>query len=380
MLLSLTFALMSLAVVAALGLAARRARTNAAHAADYDRAVFRDQLEELQRDEEKGLISPAEAAAARNEVSRRLLETASRRDEGAALHNPIRVALLTALAIPLLAVPLYLRYGAPREPDVPLQARLENAMANKDFPALIARVEKRVEETPDDVTGWEILSTGYSKMERYGDAARAYANRIKLGQNTADNLTDMGEALTLDNGGQISANAAQAFADALKLDPKLPKARFFVALAALQAGKLDEAEQGLTALLADSPADAPWRGAVQDQLDRVKQARAGGGAAVPPVAGMAGMPGPTQEQVNAAQNMSAEDRQAMIRTMVDRLAEKLKASPDDLDGWQRLIRARLVLGDAAAAAATLKDARDHFKDKAEALSALDALAKEANIP
>ena len=98
------------------------------------------------------------------------------------------------------------------------------------------------------------------------------------------------------------------------------------------------------------------------------------------MAGMAGMPGPTQEQVDAAQNMSAEDRQAMIRTMVDRLAEKLKASPDDLDGWQRLIRARLVLGDAAAAAATLKDARDHFKDKAEALSALDALAKEANIP
>lgn len=379
MLLLLTFVLMSLAVIGILAVAARRATTSTARAVDYDRAVFRDQLEELQRDEARGVISPAEAEAARNEVSRRLIDTADRQESTIpAVNNPARLALLAALVIPVIATPLYLRYGAPHEPDVPLAARLDQAMANQDFPALIARVEKRIEETPDDVKGWEILSSAYMKLDRYGDAARAFANRIKLGQNTADNLTDMGEALTLDNGGQITPDAAQAFADAVKLDPKLPKARFFVALAAMQAGKLDEAEQSLTALMNDSPADAPWRGAVQDQLDRLKQVKAAGAA--PPMAGMGGMPGPTQEQVDAAQNMSAGDRQAMIRTMVDRLAEKLKANPDDAEGWQRLIKAHMVLGDAAAASEALKAARDHFKDKPETITALAALAKELNIP
>jgi cytochrome c-type biogenesis protein CcmH len=91
------------------------------------------------------------------------------------------------------------------------------------------------------------------------------------------------------------------------------------------------------------------------------------------------MPSPSRDQVQAAQAMNPADRQAMIRGMVDGLAAKLKANPKDEAGWLRLIRARQVLGDAAAARTARDQALAAFTGDAAAQGRIRAAAVEMGL-
>jgi cytochrome c-type biogenesis protein CcmH len=177
-------------------------------------------------------------------------------------------------------------------------------------------------------------------------------------------VADYGEALVLANSGVVSAAAHDLFKEALGQDPKLPKARFYAALALKQEGKTAEAKAAFDVFLSETPPDAPWRAMLEAEMREL--------ASTPPEIDPAAM--------EAAANMSAEDRQAMIRSMVDGLEEKLKANGKDLDGWLRLIRARGVLGDTEKATLAVQSAKDQFKDDPQALARLEGLAKEMNIP
>ena len=329
----------------------------------YDRAIFRDQLAELDRDMARGAIGRAEAEAARNEIARRLIGVPADRPRGATAGAPQWVAVLAALLIPLVAVPLYLREGRPSLPDVPLVARLDNAVAAGDFDAMIVKVERHLAGQLDDVKGWQVLAPAYRWAERWGDAAEAYATILTLQPPDAATLADYAEMLVFANQGLVSADARRSFTAALKLDAKLAKARFFEALALKQEGKTGEARAAYEALLADAPADAGYRVAVEAEIREM--------TARPPAL--------SQDTIAAAQNMSADDQQAMIRSMVDGLEQKLLANGEDLEGWLRLIRARSMLKDAEKASGAYKTARQHFKNRPEALTALDGLAKEIGI-
>jgi cytochrome c-type biogenesis protein CcmH len=265
--------------------------------------------------------------------------------------------------IPAIAIPAYQKLGFPGVADVPLQARLDSAAANKDYPAMIALLERHVDKSPDDLQSWVFLSDAYVKLDRFGDAAVAMSNLLRLRGRDALTLTDYGEMLTVANEGMVTPEAARVFSEALQLEPKYPKARFLAALSLKQEGKTAEAKAAFEALMADTPADAPWRVAVDDQLKS-----------------FAAVPGPNAEQVAAAQTMSQEDQQAMIRGMVDKLAEKLAGNPDDLEGWLRLVRAWAVLGETAKATAARTTAQTQFKDRPEALAQIDALSKDINLP
>ena len=198
----------------------------------HDRAVFRDQLGELDRDMARGVIGPAEAEAARNEISRRLLQ-ANPQVPGHSSRTPL-VAILGILMIPAVALPLYLQRGSPNLPDVPLAARLENAIQNQDFDAMIAKVERHMAEKPGDIQGWTVLATSYKRLERWDDAANAYANVMRLARATPQTIADYGEMVVFANQGMVTAEAHRAFSEALKLDPKLPKARYFQGMALKQ--------------------------------------------------------------------------------------------------------------------------------------------------
>ena len=329
----------------------------------YDRAIFRDQLAELDRDVERGTIGATEAEAARNEISRRLISAAGAAPRARPLGTPF-LALLAALIIPAIALPLYLRAGSPTLPDVPLAARLQNAAATGDLDALIAKVEQHLAENPDDLQGWKVLAPTYVRAQRWSDAAEAQRNILRLSQPTATGLADYGEALVLANRGTVSADAHKLFGEALKLDPKLPKARYYDALALKQEAKTADARAAFEAFLADTPSDAPWRDMLLAEMQDIGK---------PP-------PGPDQKTIEAAANMSPQDRQNMIRSMVDGLEEKLNTNGNDLDGWLRLIRARSVLGEAGKAKSAYDKAAGQFKNDPKALAALDGLARELNIP
>lgn len=311
----------------------------------FDQAVYRDQLAELERDRARGVIGDAEAEAARNEISRRLIEAARPQSEPAAGKTGV-MGLIGAALVPLVAIPLYLNSGMPRLADVPLSARLEKAMDNQDFAALVAKVERHLAQNPDDIEGWKVLAPAYKRERRWQDAADAYANIVRLSQPDAATITDLGEMLVFANDGMVTAEAARAFATALKADAKMPKARFFAALALKQEGRKDEARRAFKVLLAEGPTVAAWRPMVEAEL---KDLAATG------------------------------DRQAMIRAMVEGLEERLKTDSDDLEGWQRLIRSRAVLKELDKAKAAYATARHHFMDRPKALAALDGLAKEMGI-
>lgn len=363
----IVFAAMTAAVISALlvPVVKNRGADEPADRNAYDRAVFRDQLAELERDAERGTIGPAEADAARNEISRRLIavaEAAPRQKKPMAMGLPL-VAIVAALLVPAIALTLYLKSGSPQLPDVPLAERMANAEQNNDFDALLVKVEKHLAEKPDDAEGWKVLAPAYRRAGRWADAAEAFRNIVRLTPPDPAVLADYGEALVMEAQGMVSAEAHALFTKALALDAKLPKARFFDALALKQEGKTEEAKAAFKSFLDDSPADAPWRSMLTAELDDIN-----------------GRPPALDSKTMAdAANMNAGDRQAMIRSMVDGLEQKLTANPDDLDGWLRLIRARAVLGDTDKAKAAYDKALAQFSGNGDALAQIASLAREMNI-
>lgn len=363
MLIFLVFAVLAAGAGLAVSWPLLTTRTRGASRAEHDEALFRDQLAELERDKARGLIAPKEAEAARNEIARRLLAVgkvggaSERADSG-------KWAILAAAGfIPLVSLAIYLAVGAPARPDVPLKQRLDSAIANNDFVALMARAEAHLAETPDDVRGWEVLAPLYRKSERYADAARAYSNILRLSAPRSELYADYGEMLVLANNGLVPGEATQAFAEALKLDPKLPKARFYAGLALKENGKTAEALALWQALLADTGPTDSWRSVLEAQI-----------ASLSPAA-----PTLSDDQIAAAQSMKSEDREKMIRGMVDGLEARLKSAPSDLEGWQRLIRARAVLGEMDKARAAYETARAQFKADSQAMATLAQSAKQLGI-
>lgn len=347
-----------------------RTRTSAVAAeGQADLAVYRDQLAEIERDRAGGLIGAAEGEAARAEVARRILRVA---DAGGTAPLPSRdgrrriAAVLALIGIPLFAGGLYFALGSPQFAGQPLAARLDAGPDKADVAILVRRVEDHLKANPDDGRGYEIIAPVYFRLGRYDDAARAWANAIRLNGSSAGRQNGLGETLTSAAGGVVTAEAKAAFEATLKDNPKDPMARYFLGLAAEQDGRPQEAASIWSALAADTPPGAPWSALLQGALARV-------GAPV------ANQPGPSAADVAAAQEMSAEDRNAMVRGMVDRLSQRLSENGDDLEGWLRLMRAWNVLGEAGKAREATAKARTQFAGNLQALGRIDALAQELGL-
>lgn len=328
------FAAMALGASAALAapLLVRRAppRPRAAH----DLEIYRDQLLEVARARDGGLIPESEAEAAEAEIGRRLLaaEDALRGGEAAppAARRP-GLALVLGLAVPALAAAVYGSLGAPGLPAGPAAERA--AATADDLPALAARLAARLEAGPGDPRGWRLLGRVLSGLERFDESARAYGRAAALLPGDAGLRALRGEALAAADGGRVTEAARRAFADALARDAGEPRARFYLGLAALQAGDRQAALARWRALAADSGPDSPWLPALRRRIDALA-------GAAPPQAG------PDASDVAAAALLSAEDRAAMIRSMVEGLARRLEEDPDDAEGWARLARSYRVLGEA----------------------------------
>jgi len=327
----------------------------AGDAKGHARRVYLDQLGELERDKAQGRIGGSEAAAARTEIARRLIAADSGANEvpaGGGGHQTARraTALLALVGIPVLSMALYLGLGNPNLPGAPLAARLENASGDDSIEPLVARVEERLAAHPEDGRGWDVIAPIYLRLDRADDATRAFQNAIRLLGSTAMRQAGLGESILSVEGGIVTADARAAFEAANELDPAAISPRFFLALAAEQEGDFAAAAEGWRTLLAEAPADAPWRGAVSEALARVG----------PHVDG----DGPDAETVAAAQALPPAEQADMIEGMVAGLAERLKGQPDDVEGWLRLIRSYVVLGRADAAAEAARDALVGVRDTA----------------
>jgi len=390
----LVFAGMTALAVAALLVPYLRSRGTALPRSAYDLEIYRDQLAELERDRARGLIGEAEAKAARTEIARRALATdaagAKQKPAGA---GPSRrwAVVVAALAAPTLAFALYLGVGSPRMPSQEFVAH-----GNDNGPEaeeMVARLENRLKEQPDDLQGWLLLARSYSTLGRSDDAIKAWREALKRSPEPDSLASAFGEALVEASGGTVTPEAEKQFETAQHYDPLDPRPRYYIGLSEAQAGDARAALQNWVDLMTISPADAPWLPMVREQMGRLSAQAKIDPASIPPSAdaqklaqrlqataprGPAGAPSgaprgaPSGADVAAIEKMSPEDRNAMIRTMVDSLAARLESNPGDIDGWLRLGRAREVLGEPD------KSVEAYAKAAALAPDRLDAQTAYAN--
>ncbi len=336
------FALMTAAAIFAVLWPLGRARSGTGGS---EAAVYRDQLAEIGHDAEVGLIGPTEAGAARVEISRRLLAAD---DAERDVPTPVRpvfrrtVALVALIGVPLLAVMFYLPLGSPQLPDFPLAERSQTPNPAQPLDHLVEQVQAHLEKNPADGRGWNVLAPVLVRLGRFDEAVTAFRNAITYGGDSAARRADLGEALAAAANGVITAEAKTEFERAAAQDGNEAKAQFFLGLAAEQDGRAQDAAAIWGAMLAKAPPDAPWRPTVQAALARVA------GPSLPPL---------SSDTMAAAQDMAAPDRNAMVLSMVDRLATRLKQDGSDVEGWLRLVRAYMVLGDRDKAKGALVEAR-----------------------
>ncbi|MGI9371618.1 MAG: c-type cytochrome biogenesis protein CcmI [Hyphomicrobiales bacterium] len=331
-------------------------------------AIYRDQLAELERDVERGVIRGRDAEAAKAEISRRLIAASEQEDSSNSVQFGAKpVAAITIFAIVGITLATYLSLGSPDQPGAPLKQRVAQAADGQDFQALVTQVEAQLEKAPNDARGWMVIAPAYQRLRRHEDAVDAYRRAVNLiDKPEADLLTAFGEAIVISQSGLVTAEAKQAFTKALELDPKFAKARFFEGLSKVQDGDTQGALKVWKSLLVDAPSDAPWRQTVMAHISQIEQPNNA-------------TPGPDRETVAAAQDMSPEDRQAMIVGMVEGLAEKLEQDGSDLNSWMRLIRARMVLKQTDQARDAYKKAQTHFTGNEQALAQLKALAQQMGL-
>jgi cytochrome c-type biogenesis protein CcmH len=390
MLLWIVLTFMVAVAVSGLTLALVR-RRDAGHSRATVTSILAAQLADVELQVAAGELSAGDAGPLRNEIRRRILAEGK---EPVASARPVPANALPWLAIgiagvvALAATGLYAMLGRPDlAANVPVQAQpAQDAAAaaahpGGDVSAMIAQLEAKMQRSPNDPEGWRMLGWSYLSTGHAAEAATAYARAVALAPQNADYRSADGEALVRAADGQVTPSALDAFRAALKDDPKEPRARYYLALYKDQTGDHEGAMADWIALIKGAPADAPWLADVRRFVENVARDRGLNiSAKLPPVSPAAAENGPSAADVQAANQMPAADREAMIHAMVDRLAGELKANPRNEEGWERLIHARMVLGETAAAVAAYREAMIAFADAPAEKTKLRESARSSGVP
>jgi cytochrome c-type biogenesis protein CcmH len=292
--------------------------------------------------------------------------------------------LALAIAVVGLLLVLAIRFAGDRSP-----APVEAIKSRADVTTMIAGLEKRLTANPNDVEGWRMLGWSQFQTWQFAPAAQAYARAAALAPGQADLWSALGEARVL-AAGSVGPDAQDAFAKALRIEPKDPRSRYFLAVEKDVAGNHRAAVDDWIALLKDAPAGAPWAQSVHALVIQVAgREKIDIAGRLPPLSpaapngeavATAAIPGPSAADMDAARRLAPSQQDAMVRGMVDRLAARLATNPKDAAGWIRLMRARMVLGETGAAAQALASARRAFAGDKSVLAQLDEAAQTLGVP
>jgi cytochrome c-type biogenesis protein CcmH len=329
----------------------------------HDVTVYRAQLAEIDEELARGSLTEAEAGAAKLEIQRRLLRadaSAEGKTTTVSRNSVLAGSLAVLLLVPVLGGGIYLSIGRPEATQFDRAAMQQHAAEQAKIRAeterMITQLRERLATDPNRADGWLLLGRSLLATDQAAEAVPALDRVIALRPDEIDAYALRAEAQTLAADGSVTTAAQRDFRAVRERDPQHPGARYYLGLARLQEGDTRGAYDDWYALAADSPADAPWLDVVQARLRELAPRLGIALAQAVPEAKPPVSAGPSREQMEAAQQMSSEDRNAMVRAMVDRLAERLQDNPNDADGWLRLARAREVLGEAEAAREALRRA------------------------
>lgn len=357
------FALMTgLAIGAVLWPLSRRAPAPAGQV--DERAFYEQRLAEIGRDAGSGYISVTEADAARAEAARRLLRETRSVPAGLAdgeseyaLRRRRAASAIALSTIPLITLAIYGAIGSPDMLSQPIAERRARPVSHADAGDLIARMERHLAAKPDDGAGWEVLAPVYLRLGRPEEAVKAWANVLRLRGETPARLASYGEALVASSSGVVESFARELFERAAKGDPAAPMPKFYLAVAQAQDGDVNGARATFEALLKSAPPDAPWRGAVETRIAGLQR----------------------QAMAKDIASAPAEAQGAAIAGMVQGLAERLKANPDNPEGWRTLLRSYVVLGRKAEAGVALSDGLRALGARPEEAARFEAFARELGV-
>ncbi|SPF80904.1 c-type cytochrome biogenesis protein CcmI [Pseudoprimorskyibacter insulae] len=389
-------------------LAMLRGRTDAAPAESFDLKVYRDQLAEVDRDVARGVISEGDAERVRVEVSRRILAAdakAAQAAKGGSQPRRVTLAMAAILTLALLGggAALYWQLGAPGYGDLALKDRIAMAKQARDtrpsqadaeaqtpaftatdvspeYQQLVERLRGAIKDRPEDLQGQQLLARSEAALGNYKAAYQAHQRivAIKGDAASAEDYADLAGTMVLAAGGYVSPEAQVALEAALTRDRDNGAARYYGGLMMAQTGRPDIAFRMWRELLSDSTPDDPWTMPIRAQIEELAFRAGVNNFTLPPLDTPA-LPGPSQEDMANAAEMSEGDRASMIQGMVERLSDRLATEGGTPDEWARLINALGVLGDADRARAIYLESQTVFAGNAAALAALAAAAQNAGV-
>jgi len=245
-------------------------------------AVYRDQLRELEADVAGGTLARDQFDEARRELEARLLDDVRDSATGARAATPGRMAAVTAgIAIPLVAILLYLAVGTPNA-LLPQPAGGDgHGITRQQIEGMVDRLSARLAENPDDATGWAMLGRTNAVLGRFPEAASAYANAVKRSPPDAQLLADYADALAMAQGRRLEGEPERVIAQALKVDPKNVKALALAGTVAFEKKDFKGAIALWQRILEVVPPDSDMAGSIRDSIADAEQLSGGAAKAQP---------------------------------------------------------------------------------------------------
>lgn len=382
-----------------------RGAADVVDAAAYDLQVYRDQLAEVDRDVARGIIPSEDAERVRTEISRRILaaDAGPRATGQAPARAPFVLIAILAVALTGGSLAMYQWLGQPGYGDLALEDRIafaEELRENRpdqqtaqdslppfpptepvsaEFESLMTQLRETVGNRPDDLQGHILLAQNEARVGNFAAAAAAQDRvmTIKGEATTADDIADYGELLVLAAGGYISPEAETAFRAALARDREDGRSRYYLGLMMVQTGRPDIGFRLWDQLLRRGPPDASWIDPILAQINDVS-ILAGVNYTVPPIGG-GDAPGPSAEDIEAASEMTADERMEMIGGMVEGLSNRLATEGGPAQDWARLITSLAVLGNSGQALAVYENAMEVFADDPTARDIIVAAGSQAGV-
>ncbi|SIS51657.1 c-type cytochrome biogenesis protein CcmI [Phaeovulum vinaykumarii] len=369
-----------------------------------DQQIYRDQLAEIARDLERGVIGAEEAERARIEVSRRLLEAARRGP--ARLGAAPRGANLALAVVGVAALggvfALYSRMGAPDFPDQPMAARLDLAEMlytnrpdqaaaeaeaaamrpaapepDAEFAALMERLRAAVAERPNDPEGLALLARNEASLGDYHAAWQAMRRlvAIKGDQATAEDYAQMAELMVVAAGGVVTPEAEAELRHALERDPANQSARYFMGLLMVQNGRPDRAFPVWARLLDEGPEEAPWIRSIRTGIRDLAWLAGETDYTPPPVR----QTGPSRADLDRVASLPPEARGQALGPALQALGAKLANTGGTAEDWARLLAGMLILGEEDRARAMWDEAQGVFAERPEDLARIRAEALRGGL-
>ena len=336
-------------------------------------SIFRDQVDEVRRDLDAGLISSEEADAAQQEIEARALRAAKSMSHEISVsrRSPMAAMVLAGVCV-VAAIGLYMFLGAPNQADQPLHARklevLNQQAAAGDLNSRIQLLIERTRENPRSFEDWWMLARSYSAVGDHASAADAYRRAAELSGDRPAVLSAYAESLTLANGNKVPQAARLVFEQILQDSPD-PRARYYVALAKAQNQEFAAALEDWTALARDSQPGAPWMAIVRRDIVNMARFLKRDVTAY--------LPDATATEIAQASGAAPDD--AALERQVAALRSRLDTDPKDYKAWIELARVQASLGRDADARQAIDDGRQQFSAAPFVLGKFEEAARSLGL-